>query len=96
MKINVLKLEENYLEMEFGGEDHTLLNLLQSTLLDEPDVEIAGYSKPHPLMDKSRLFVTVKEEKDPLEALKKSAENTKSRLKELIEKFKLSLEERNE
>ena len=96
MKINVVKLEENHLEMEFGGEDHTLLNLLQSTLLDEPDVEIAGYSKPHPLMDKSRLFITVKEGKDPLEALKKSALTTKSRLNELIEKFTLSLEEGND
>ena len=96
MKINVLKLEENYLEIEFGGEDHTLLNILQSTLLDEPDVEIAGYSKPHPLMDRSRLFVTVQKGKDPLEALKKSAENTKSRLNELIERFNSSLEERNE
>jgi DNA-directed RNA polymerase subunit L len=95
MKINVLKLEENYLEMEFGGEDHTLLNLLQSTLIDEPDVEIAGYNKPHPLMDRSRLFVTVKEGKDPLDALKKSAENTKSRLNEMIEKFNQSIEERN-
>jgi DNA-directed RNA polymerase subunit L len=93
MKINITKQEENYLEMEFGGEDHTLLNILQSSLLDEPDVEIAGYSKPHPLMDRSKLFIHAKDGKDPLEALKRAIESTKLRLDELIEKFETSLTE---
>ena len=60
MKINITKMEKGYLELEFGGESHTLLNLLQSSLIEDAKVELAGYSKPHPLMDRSTLFITLK------------------------------------
>jgi DNA-directed RNA polymerase subunit L len=57
MKLNIIKEEERYIEVEFGGESHTLLNLLQTSLLEDPAVEMAGYTRPHPLMDRSRLFM---------------------------------------
>jgi DNA-directed RNA polymerase subunit L len=64
MKLNIVNEEDGRLEMQVGGEGHTLLNLLQSFLLANKDVEMAGYSKPHPLMDRSVLYVHMKKRKD--------------------------------
>ncbi len=89
MKLNIVKEEEGYVEVEFGGESHTLLNLLQSSLLEDPAVEMAGYTHPHPLMDRSRLFIRYKGKKaDPMAILKKGADNAEAKLNELDEGFK--------
>lgn len=92
MKINVIKDEEDYIEAEFGGEGHTLLNLIQSSLLENPDVEMAGYTKPHPLMDKSNLFIKMKKGKNPYDALKKATENAEEKLKIFLNEFQSSPE----
>jgi DNA-directed RNA polymerase subunit L len=92
LKINVIKEEEDYLEAEFGGEGHTLLNLIQSSLLEDPDVEMAGYTKPHPLMDKSNLFIKMKKGKNPYDALKKATENAEEKLKTFLKEFQSSPE----
>lgn len=89
MKLNIVKEEEGYMEVEFGSESHTLLNLLQSSLLEDPAVEMAGYTRPHPLMDRSRLFIRYKGKRaDPKEILKKAADNAEAKLKEFDEGFK--------
>jgi DNA-directed RNA polymerase subunit L len=89
VKLNIVKEEEGYIEVEFGSESHTLLNLLQSSLLEDPAVEMAGYTRPHPLMDRSRLFIRYKGKKaDPKEILKKAADNAEAKLKEFDEGFK--------
>lgn len=85
MKLNIVKEEEGYVEVEFGGESHTLLNLLQSSLLEDPAVEMAGYTRPHPLMDRSRLFIRFKGKKDPMTILKKAADNAEAKLNEFSE-----------
>jgi DNA-directed RNA polymerase subunit L len=91
MKLNIIKEEEGYVEVEFGGESHTLLNLLQTSLLEDPSVEMAGYTHPHPLMDRSRLFIRFKEKKlDPKTILKRAADNAEAKLKEFDEGFKQS------
>jgi DNA-directed RNA polymerase subunit L len=66
MKINIVKREKGFIEFNFSGEGHTLLNLLQSSLIEDKNVEMAGYSKPHPLMDRSKLFVKLKKGDDVL------------------------------
>ncbi len=89
MKLNIIKDEEGYVEVEFGGESHTLLNLLQTSLLEDPAVEMAGYTRPHPLMDRSRLFIRFKGKKyDPNEVLKRAADNAEAKLNEFDEGFK--------
>jgi DNA-directed RNA polymerase subunit L len=86
MKLNIVKEEEGYIEVEFGGEGHTLLNLLQTSLLEDPAVEMAGYTRPHPLMDRSRLFIRFKGKKvKPMEILKKAADNAEAKLNEFNE-----------
>jgi DNA-directed RNA polymerase subunit L len=89
MKLNIVREEEGYIEVEFGGESHTLLNLLQTSLLEDPAVEMAGYTRPHPLMDRSRLFVRYKGKKtDPLAIIKKAADNAEAKLAEFDEGLK--------
>jgi DNA-directed RNA polymerase subunit L len=88
MKLNILKQEEGYVEVEFGNEGHTFLNLLQSSLLEDPAVEMAGYTRPHPLMDRSRLFIKMKKKANPLESLKKAADNAEAKLKEFDNAFR--------
>ena len=95
MKINLVKQESDYLELEFGGEGHTLLNLLQSALLRDPDIEMAGYSKPHPLMDRANLFIRMRGEGDCLEALKRASGVADGLLDEFLEGFESSLAELN-
>jgi len=96
MKINITKQEKGHIEFEFGGESHTLLNLLQSSLLADAKVELAGYSKPHLLMDRSKLFITLKRGNKMLDALKRAAENADGKLDEFLEGFEKSLTELNE
>ena len=93
MKINITNREKGFIELDFSGESHTLLNLLQSSLIEEKNVEMAGYSKPHPLMDRSRLFVKLKRGDDVLGVMKKAAANADGQLDEFLEKFEKSLSE---
>jgi DNA-directed RNA polymerase subunit L len=93
MKINITKREPGYVEFDLSGEGHTMLNLLQSSLLEDKNVEMAGYSKPHPLMDRSRLFLKLKKGDDILEVMKKAASNADTKLDEFLGQFEKSLSE---
>ena len=95
MKLNIVREEEGYLELDFGGEGHSLLNLLQSILTHDPDVEMAGYTKPHPLMDRSRLFIKTKKGKNPQAALKRAAKRGGKQMEEFLDAFKESLEKKD-
>lgn len=89
MKLRIVKDEDGHLEMEVGGEGHTLLNLLQSTLLSNNAVKMAGYSKPHPLMDRSVLRIDTEKGKPTEETLLAAAEDAKK----LVSEFKIQFEE---
>jgi DNA-directed RNA polymerase subunit L len=81
------------MEMDISGEGHTLLNLLQSNLLEEAEVKMAGYSKQHPLMDKSKLFIRLKKGENHLEVLKKAALRANGKLDEFLSAFEKSLQD---
>lgn len=91
MRLRLLSKEDNRLEIAFGGEGHTLLNLLQSLLLKQEGVKMAGYSKPHPLMDRTILFVSTEGDKPPEVALIEAAEEGKRLLKEFLKEFEKQL-----
>jgi len=93
VKINIVKQEGKYMEMEFSGEGHTLLNLLQDSLLEDSNVEMAGYSKPHPLMDRSKLFIRLRRGERHLDTIKKAVANTDGKLDEFLADFEKSLAE---
>ena len=75
MKVNVLKSSDNEIKLEVEGAGHSLLNVLQKTLLEDDNIEVAGYHVPHPLTDSGILYVHTKEKQKPeaviLEATKK-------------------------
>lgn len=93
MKINIIKREKGYIEFDFSGEGHTLLNLLQSSLLEDAKVQLAGYSKRHPLMDRSKLFINLSKGDDVLGALKRAAKDADGKLDEFVKSFEKSLSE---
>lgn len=93
MKINIVKQEGKYMEMEFSGEGHTLLNLLQDSLLEDKNVEMAGYSKPHPLMDRSNLFIRLRRGERHLDTIKKAVANADGKLEKFLADFEKSLAE---
>jgi DNA-directed RNA polymerase subunit L len=93
VKINIVKQEGNYMEMEFSGEGHTMLNLLQDSLLEDGNVEMAGYSKPHPLMDRSKLFIRLKRGERHLDTIRKAVAKADGKLDEFLDEFEKSLAE---
>ena len=93
MKINITKREKGLIELDLSGEGHTLLNLLQMSLIEDKKVEMAGYSKPHPLMDRSRFFLKLKRGDDVLGVIKKATENADGKLDEFLAQFEKSLSE---
>lgn len=95
MKLRKIMEEGKQLEMEVGGEGHTLLNLLQSSLLNQSNVKMAGYSKPHPLMDRSIFYVTLKRGKNFDKALIKAANDAKKELANFSKKFEAEIAKNN-
>ena len=95
MKLRIVTEGDDRLVMEVGGEGHTLLNLLQSSLLAHKDVRMAGYSKPHPLMDRSTLYVYMEKKKSSKRALMKSANDAKKLVNEFLTKFNREVEKQN-
>ena len=95
MKLRKLREEDKQLELEVGGEGHTLLNLLQSSLLKASNIKMAGYSKPHPLMDRSVLYVSLKRGKNFDNALIKAANDAKKELAGFIKKFEAAVAKKN-
>ena len=72
MKINVIKNSENELKIEIVGGSHGLCNLLTKRLLEDKDVDFAGYDVPHPLASSPTLYVRTKGKVKPEEALVKA------------------------
>jgi DNA-directed RNA polymerase subunit L len=93
LQLKVLKKASNQLKIEIEGEGHTLCNLLESVLLEDEDIEFAGYDIPHPLVSSPVISILTKNGKKPEEALREAVERILQRGKELAEGFDKALEE---
>ncbi len=69
MKIKILKQTENELKLEIEGAGHGVCNLLQKKLLENKNVDQAGYDVPHPLASNPVIYVRMKGHGKPQEAL---------------------------
>jgi DNA-directed RNA polymerase subunit L len=87
LEIKTLKDTKNELKIQIYGEGHTFCNLLQQTLLEDNDVEIAGYDQPHPLVPSPIVYIRMKGEKSPTKALGRALAKIKQRAVEFSEKF---------
>jgi DNA-directed RNA polymerase subunit L len=77
MKVNTLKKTPNELRIEVEGIGHTLCNLLQKTLLEDENVDLAGYDIPHPLASNPVIYVRTKGSVKPEDALCKAVEKVR-------------------
>ena len=83
-----MKRTENELKIEVEGASHTICNLLQKRLLEDENVELAGYDIPHPLTPAPVLYVRTKGKVKPEEALLKALEKAR----EMNEEFGKALQ----
>ncbi len=82
MEMKLLSEDKNMIKVEISGPDDTVLNLLVSELLREPDVAEASYNIGHPELDKPFLILKTKKVK-PQTALRKAAEALGKQYKDL-------------
>ncbi len=88
MKVKFLKQTDNELKIEVEGEGHSLLNLLQKALLEDENIEMAGYDVPHPLFDRGILYVQTKGKQNPEDVVKEAAKKVHDLNKEFDKAFK--------
>ena len=86
MKLKLLKEEGNELKFEID-EGHTFCSLLQSFLLEDESVELAGYDIPHPLLPSTIFYIRTKRPRKPREAIEKALERIQSAMDELMEEY---------
>jgi DNA-directed RNA polymerase subunit L len=83
VEVKVLSKSKNELRIEIVGEDHTFCNLLQNVLLQDKNVELAGYDQPHPLIRTSIVYLRTKRDASP----EKTILNALSSIQELNKDF---------
>ena len=93
MEIKILKSENNYIELEVEGEDHTLGTLLAGILRKINGVVFASYYNPHPLFDKIIIKVLTDGSITPRDALLKATEIAKDLSSKYIDEVKGILNE---
>ena len=93
VEVKVVSKTKTELKLEIVGEDHTFCNLLQNVLLNDKNVEIAGYDQPHPLIRSSIIYLRTKREVSPEKVLLNALENLKDINKEFDEKFSKAVEQ---
>jgi DNA-directed RNA polymerase subunit L len=91
MKVKVLKKASDELKIEVEGVGHTLCNLLQKRILEEANVDLAGYDVPHPMGSSAIIYVRTKGKAKPEEILKQAAERARGLNKEFGKEFEKAL-----
>ncbi|MFB6490657.1 MAG: DNA-directed RNA polymerase subunit L [Thermoproteus sp. AZ2] len=82
MSLEVVKLEDKYLELRVKGETHTLFSPLVEYLSKDPDVEYVTFDVDHPLLENVTFRLKTKEG-SPLDAVKRAVEAILSDLESL-------------
>ena len=91
MKVKILKKTSDELKIEVEDVGHALCNLLQKRLLEDENVDLAGYNIPHPLASNPIIYVRTKDNAKPEEALRKAVEKTRAMNKEFSKEFEKAL-----
>lgn len=88
MKVKTLKKTSNELKIEVEGVGHTICNLLQKRLVEDENVDLAGYDIPHPLASNSVIYIRTKGNVKPEEALRNAVKKAREMNKEFSKKLK--------
>jgi len=87
LNLKVLARSKNELKLEVQGEGHTFCNLLQWILLQDKNVEMAGYDVPHPLLSSAMVYIRTKRESSPEKALTRALAKVGEMSNEFLEKL---------
>jgi DNA-directed RNA polymerase subunit L len=88
MELKVLEKSSKKLRFEIEGEGHTFFNLLETALLQDKQVEFAGYYVPHPLVSKTIMEIRTKKGTTPEKALNRGLKKLLQLGKEFSESLK--------
>jgi DNA-directed RNA polymerase subunit L len=94
MKVNVLKKTSDELKIEIEGAGYTVCNLLQKKILEEKNVDLAGYDIPHPLAPYAVIYVRTKGTAKPEQVLHNALENARAMNKEFSKELTRALKEK--
>jgi DNA-directed RNA polymerase subunit L len=91
MKVRVVNRTSNELKLEVEGVGHTLCNLLQKRILEEENVDLAGYDIPHPMSSSAIIYVRTKGRVKPEDILKRAVTRARGLNAEFNKEFERSL-----
>lgn len=87
MDVRTLINEKNVLELELGGVDQSLAQLLTEKLNENNDVEFASYKVEHPLISSPKLYVRTKKG-EPIKVVLETLNEIRKDVAEFREQFK--------
>lgn len=82
MSIEIVKIDERYLELKTKGETYTLFSPLVEYLSEDPDVEYVTFDVGHPLLEDVTFRIKTRAG-SPLDALKRAVQAIVSDLESL-------------
>lgn len=91
MKVKILKKTPSELKLEIEDVGHTFCNLLQKRLLEDENVDLAGYDIPHPLASSSIVYLRTKGAVKPREALLKAVKRASGMNREFGKELRKAL-----
>jgi len=80
--LEILRLDDKYLEIKVKGETYTLFSPLVEYLSNDPDVEYVQFDVDHPLQENAYFKLKVRRG-TPLEAVKRAVNSILADLEEL-------------
>jgi len=93
MKVKILKKTPNELRVEIEGEGHSFCNVLQKALLEDEEIDMAGYDVSHPLVSNPIVYVRTKGRQRPRTVIQNAAKKVRKQSKEFRDAFEKALKE---
>ena len=90
MEVKILVNEKNTMELELGGVDVSLAQLLAEKLSQEKDVDFASYKLEHPLIGSPKVFLRMKKGEpgklvlEKLEEIKKEVTDFRDQFQDIV------------
>jgi DNA-directed RNA polymerase subunit L len=94
MKVRILNRTPNEFKIEVEGAGHTICNLVQKKLLEDKNIDLAGYDITHPLSSSAVIYVRTKGKVKPEEALREAVKKAREANKEFGKELKEALKKK--
>ncbi len=94
MKVNVLRKTSNELKIEIEGAGHTVCNVLQKKILEEENVDLAGYDIPHPMTPNAIIYIRTKGTVKPEQVLRAALGSARQMNKEFSKELARAVKEK--